>query len=400
MARSDSSTRNRRPETWLIWTIAGSALAVVVAIVLIVASIPSVTAAAAVVEPGIDRRTANLLELDPLTTTTIDAPSFTLTDQNAKPLSLAQFRGTPVVLSFNDDQCRDLCTLLAQDVTVANKDLGDAANKIAFVSINANPFSPSPATLRSWDRTHGLASVRNWHFGTGSRAQLLSVARRYGVPIDLDAAHRTVTHGSEIFFIDGHGRERALGQFGTESADTSLFGHALAQAADDLLPASQRTSIAGPGVPAPTTSGTELGATPSAVALPSLSGSRTLSTHDDLGRFTVVDFWSSSCSACIRGIPALEGEYRARSKTFAFLGIDVSDPGTVARAFADKYGATFPLASDSSGTVAGRFAITGLPFTVILDPHGKVVVRHPGAFTTEQLDYVLQTLAANDVGSP
>jgi len=28
---------------------------------------------------------------------------------------------------------------------------------------------------------------------------------------------------------------------------------------------------------------------------------------------------------------------------------------------------------------------------VILDPTGTVVIRHPGAFTAEQLDYVLNT---------
>ena len=214
----------------------------------------------------------------------------------------------------------------------------------------------------------------------------------YGVPVDLDAEDKTVTHGAEIFFIDGRGHEEAIGQFGTESADTSLFSHAMAQAADDLLPTAQRTPVAGPSVPAPRTAGTQIGALPSPVALPALIGSTTLSTRTDKGRYTVIDFWSSSCTACIRGMPALEAEYKEVGKQVAFLGVDVSDPSASARSFAARYGVTFPLAADRAGSTAGRFAITGLPYTVILDPKGRVLIRHPGAFTTEQLDYLLKTL--------
>ena len=144
MATTDSprTPERRRPETWLIWTTAGSVVAVIIAVVLIVSSIPTVSATATDIEPGIDKRTATLLELDPLTDVKVTAPAFSLTDQDGKPMSLADYRGMPVVLSFNDDKCTDLCTLLAQDVRTADTDLGPAAKKIAFVSINANPYLP------------------------------------------------------------------------------------------------------------------------------------------------------------------------------------------------------------------------------------------------------------------
>ncbi|AMM22657.1 hypothetical protein AX769_21215 (plasmid) [Frondihabitans sp. PAMC 28766] len=375
-----------------MWTIVGTVVAVVVAIVLIASSIPAVTAAATDIEPHIDKRTATLLELDPLTAVNVTAPAFTLTDQDGKPMSLAGYRGMPVVLSFNDDECTDLCTLLAQDVRAADTDLGTAAKKIAFVSINANPYYPSPTAVKQWDDQHGLGHEPNWHFGTGTPSTLATLAHQYGVPIDLDAKSKTVTHGAEIFFIDGKGHEQAIGQFGTESADTALFSHAVAQAADDLLPASEQTTVAGPAVPAPTSAGTQIGALPTPITLPSLSGATTLSTRTDKGKYTVIDFWSSTCTACIRGIPALEAEHDAVGKQVAFLGIDVSDPSASARAFATRYRVTFPLAADTAGSTAGRFAITGLPYTVILNPSGRVVIRHPGAFTTEQLDYLLKTL--------
>lgn len=391
---TDPATSSRRIEPWLLWTIVGTAIAVVVAVVLILGSAPQTSAHADDVAPGLDRRTATLLEYDPLTDVSVTAPSFRLTDQSGSPMTLADFRGEPVVLSFNDDQCDDLCTLLAEDVQVADRDLGRAKAKIAFVSINANPYYPASATVAQWDDQHGLGHLSNWHFGTSDPATLVALAKSYGVPIGLDAKDRTVTHGAEIFFIDAAGKERAIGQFGTESADTALFGHAMAQAADDLLPASERTTVAGSGVPAPTSDGAPVGATPAPVSVPSLSGQGTVGTKADRGKYTVVDFWSSTCTACIRGIPAMESEYRAVGSQVDFVGVDVSDLAGSGRSFATRYGATFPLGSDRRGSTAGRFAVTGLPYTVILSPTGEVLVRHPGAFTTEQLDYLLRTLDA------
>ena len=42
------------------------------------------------------------------------APDFRLTDQNGKPLSLHSLRGRPVLVTFIDPLCRNLCPLEAQ----------------------------------------------------------------------------------------------------------------------------------------------------------------------------------------------------------------------------------------------------------------------------------------------
>ena len=52
------------------------------------------------------------------------------------------------------------------------------------------------------------------------------------------------------------------------------------------------------------------------------------------------------------------------------------------------------MLNDSKGAVAAQYQVPGLPYTVIIDPHGKVVIRHPGEMTAEQLEYILNTLAA------
>jgi len=380
---------------WIFWG-SGAVLVAMALTAVVVGSTGSVTGTD--VMPGVNRPSADLLQLD---STQLDstadqhltAPPFTLADQNGKPMSLSDYRGKSVVLTFNDDQCADLCTLLAQDVLAANRDLGAAQNKIAFVSINANPYYPSPAAVEQWTDQHGLGHTANWHYGTSDPTTLSVLARKYGVPIELNPADKTVGHGAEIFFIAPNGQESQLGEFGTESADTALFGHALAQVADDLLPARARTHVAGPSVTAPSIGSAQLGATPSPITLPQLGRSSTrFSTASDKGRETVVNFWASTCTACTTETSALESEYKALGGKVAFVGIDVADKATLGTAFARKYAVTYPLLADNSGGTAGRFAISGLPYTVILDPNGKVLVRHPGALTQEQLDYLLHSL--------
>lgn len=379
----------------LLWATIGGVVAlalVVVAVVALVPVTPSTAGSPASDATGIGRPAASLLELANLGVSHTRMPDFSLTDQRGKPLSLSQFARRAVVLSFNDDECTDLCTLLAQDITAADHDLGARAKDVAFVSINANPFFPAVDAVKAWTDAHGLASASNWYFGTGSAATLASVAKKYGVPITLHSSTRTVDHGAQLFFIDPKGVEAQVGGFGNGAASTALFGHAMASLAVSLLPAADHGPVGGPAVTASVTGSGQLGDSPTPAQLPALGTSSTLiSTAPTAGKYEVINFWSSTCTACVQELPQLQSEFIKDGRTVEFTGVDVSDAAGSAVAFAAHAGITYPLAADRSGTLAGEFQITGLPYTVILDPAGTVLVRHPGAFTAEQLDYVLDT---------
>ncbi|UAJ78903.1 redoxin domain-containing protein [Leifsonia sp. ZF2019] len=383
----------RRHRTWPLIAAATVVLAGFAA-VLVAAAQPSSPGSAAPAspptEPGISTAAASLLQLDPLGTAASKAPDYTLTDQRGRTITPSTFRGRSVVLTFNDDECQDLCTLLAQDVALADRDLGPAASRIAFVSINANPYHPAISDVASWTDSHGVGGDANWYFGTGSPATLAAVARAYGVPIELDAAHQSVVHGTEIFFIGPDGAERALGQFGTDSASTAPFAHTMAQEAVDLLPASQRRPVAGSATVDLATGDTGIGTRPKPFSLPALTGSGRVTPTT--GHYTVLNFWASTCTACVGELADLQkvsAEFAGRAD---LIGIDVSDDAAAARATTRQAGTGYPLAVDANGSVAGAYRISGLPYTVILDPTGQVVIRHPGAFTAEQLEYILDSL--------
>lgn len=387
---------NRRtPRTWPIVAAATVVLVGFGAVLVAAAQPPSGSAAApssAPAAPGISTAAASLVQLDPLGKAATRAPTYSLTDQHGNAISLDTFRGRSVVLTFNDDECQDLCTLLAQDVALADHDLGSAASRVAFVSINANPYHPAVSDVASWSDTHGLGHASNWYFGTADPKTLAAAAAAYGVPIQLDPAHQSVVHGTEIFFIDPSGVERALGQFGTDAASTAPFAHTMAQEAVDLLPVAQRRTVAGSAAVDLSTDGTGVGAKPKPFSLPALNGSGHVGTVAASGHYTVLNFWASTCTACVGELADLQRVSKEFAGRADLVGIDISDDTASARAVTRQAGTGYPLAVDANGSVAGQYRISGLPYTVILDPTGHVAIRHPGAFTAEQLEYVLDSL--------
>ena len=381
----------------MLWLAAGIAVIVAFALIVINATTPPTTTspANAATAPGITAASATLIQLDRLSGKAQQAPDFALTDQRGTHIDLHTFAGRSVVLMFNDDECQDLCTLLAQDVVAANHDLASRAKNVAFVSINANPYYPNVGAVADWTKQHDLGGASNWYFGTGDPATLAATAQDYGVPIEKDDATRTVVHGTEIFFIDPSGREVALGQFGTDAANTSAFGNVMAQMAVDLLPKSLRGTVGGTDQVDVDSGSAAIGSHPKSFDLPSLTGGRYAGVSSTPGQYTVVNFWASTCSACAAELPDLQKAHTQAGEKVRFLGVDVADNPAAAKTFAEAAGVSYPLALDAKGTIAGRFQITGLPYTVILDPKGKVIIRHPGDFTAEQLEYILESLTVS-----
>jgi peroxiredoxin len=373
------------------WLLGVAGLAIIALVAYSLHTGPSSSAPSAL---AISNQMSNVLEVNPLMTLGTPAPAFSLTDQNRTKKTLSSFAGKSVVLTFGDDKCADLCTLLAEDVLAADRDLGSNASAVQFVSVNANSFYPSVAAVRSWTDSHGLGHTANWHFLTGSPKTLKSVATKYGVKVDLHAGSRTIDHGAEVFFISPTGNEEQIGDFGTESANTAEFAHAMAQLATEMLPAGERRAVGGPKGTGTASVDTAIGSTPPPIELPEVGAQVPITLSADRGKYVAINFWSPTCSICVHELPAIERAFRKLGSTAAIVGIDVSDPGGAGAALAERLGATYPILSDSKGAVAAQYEIPGLPYTVILDPKGTVVVRHPGEITAEQLEYILNTLKA------
>ncbi len=141
------------------------------------------------------------------------APAFSLTDQAGKPVSLARFRGRPVIVTFIDPLCRNLCPLEAKVLgrVVASF---PAARRPAIVAVSVNRYADARRNLLQDEQKWSLPT--DWHWGVGKPSALARVWKQYGIgvtvgtkKIDGITVHQ-ITHTEASMIVDAKGYERAL----------------------------------------------------------------------------------------------------------------------------------------------------------------------------------------------
>jgi len=166
------------------------------------------------------------------------APTFSLTDQHGRNVTLASLQGKVILLTFLDDTCTVDCPLEAQELRLAGQLLGAQAHDVELVAINANPVNYQLGYIRAFDQQERLTSIPNWLYLTGSPAQLRRIWAGYGVTAQIEPAGSMIGHDEVAFLIDqnGHVRQELNFNPGPGTAATkSSFAAELAAAARQLL---------------------------------------------------------------------------------------------------------------------------------------------------------------------
>lgn len=142
----------------------------------------------------------------------LSAPNFTLTDQHGTTLSLASFRGHPVVLTFMDPHCVTMCPIIAQEFIDAARVLARTDPGVVFLAVNVNRHALGVATVDAFTTEHQLNTIPTWHFFTGTLATLTHIWHQYGIEVATRIRHGqwTVVHTTIDYFIGPNGKERYI----------------------------------------------------------------------------------------------------------------------------------------------------------------------------------------------
>ncbi len=133
------------------------------------------------------------------------APALDLVDQRGERISLARFRGRPVLLTFAYAHCETVCPLVVQDVLRARDLLRDRSPVLPVVLVvTLDPWRDTPSRLpaiaQRW-KLEGDAFV-----ASGDTAAVTATLARWNIPMQRDLRTGEIGHPAVVFVIDGRGR--------------------------------------------------------------------------------------------------------------------------------------------------------------------------------------------------
>ena len=148
-------------------------------------------------------------------TARLPATSFTLTNQFSRSISLEDYRGKVVLVTFLYTSCPDICPLTTSNIREAYELLGSDAQELAIVAVSVDPerdtVEEALAFSRHWQMTD------RWDFLTGQRAELERIWRAYYIDPSVDTSsdsHETSAASAQQPRTGGAGalRQDTLGQ--------------------------------------------------------------------------------------------------------------------------------------------------------------------------------------------
>jgi protein SCO1/2 len=130
----------------------------------------------------------------------IPPKDFTLSDEDGKRVSLRQYRGRVVVLTFMYSTCQDTCPVTATTIRGALDDLG---HDVPALAVSVDPAHDTRDSAEAFLVKRGLSAGR-MHFLLGTRAQLQPIWHAYGI----QPQGKGFEHTARVLVLDRHGRQR------------------------------------------------------------------------------------------------------------------------------------------------------------------------------------------------
>lgn len=130
------------------------------------------------------------------------AAPFALRDQDGGHVSLAQFRGRPVLLTFFDSHCDDQCPIAGHQLGTILRGMAPD-DRPALLVVSINPTGDTPASIRRAMVEWRLTGPWRWHWLRGTARELGAVWNDYGITVE--PTTNDIAHGLTLYLLDRKG---------------------------------------------------------------------------------------------------------------------------------------------------------------------------------------------------
>ncbi len=127
------------------------------------------------------------------------------------------------------------------------------------------------------------------------------------------------------------------------------------------------------------------------ITIASLDGSE-LSVPSPKEMPMVVNFWASWCVPCKQEAPVLNAAARDYAGRVQFIGVDIQDSDSAARAYQAQVQSPYPVGPSIAGSYLG-WGVTAPPETFFVSPHGIVMSKIVGPVDRPRLEAHISRLA-------
>lgn len=105
----------------------------------------------------------------------------------------------------------------------------------------------------------------------------------------------------------------------------------------------------------------------------------------------VVNFWASWCVPCRQEAPVLNAAAQQYSGRVQFVGVDIQDSDSAARAYQAEVKSPYPVGPSSQGSYL-RWGVIAPPETFFINRQGVVISRIIGPVDAKRLDVFMSQL--------
>jgi protein SCO1 len=137
------------------------------------------------------------------------APPLALRNYLGQPVTLAEYRGKAVLVTFLYTNCPDVCPLIAANLRVALNELGATASRAQLIAVSVDPRGDTRAAVAKFLREHEL--LGRMQYLVGSHAQLVRTWAAWGVGSQQDVGQpQLVAHSALVYGVGAGGDLRTV----------------------------------------------------------------------------------------------------------------------------------------------------------------------------------------------